>query len=77
MSCFYLRTTSGAGLVSGSYTIPVALSARRHPSLNLRLFGRRNGLLSMAWLLMRTPAMALLAIKAWLQFEKKQQDLTA
>jgi len=23
---FYLRTTSGAGLVSGSYTIPVALS---------------------------------------------------
>jgi len=26
MSCFYLRTTSGAGLVSGSYTIPVALS---------------------------------------------------
>ena len=26
VASFYLRTTSGAGLVSGSYTIPVALS---------------------------------------------------
>jgi hypothetical protein len=26
VASFYLRTTNGSGLVSGSYTIPVALS---------------------------------------------------